>query len=162
MMLTSMVGTWAVLTGPLLTVLTGTPGLATTTGDKDRRITLLTKHSSVHSLKKTVMKMRPQVNGPIDVGYGNYILTAPADRQGRKRRKKKKSKGVVNNDIEDAEEFADNIQERDSNMKRESKVVSRQGKLLKNGKYDVPELLSTANTLTNPNNSKVANYNSEL
>ena len=101
------------------------------------------------------------MNGPIDVGYGNYILTAPADRQGRKRRKKK-SKGVVENDIENEEEFVDDIQERDSNMKQESKVVSRQGKRLKNGKYDVPELLSTANTLTNPNNSKVTNYKSEL
>ena len=33
------------------------------------------------SLKKTVMKIRPQINGPIDVGYGNYILTAPAAQQ---------------------------------------------------------------------------------
>ena len=27
------------------------------------------------------MKIRPQINGPIDVGYGNYILTAPAAQQ---------------------------------------------------------------------------------
>jgi hypothetical protein len=29
------------------------------------------------------MKMRPQVSGPTDVGFGNYILTAPANREGR-------------------------------------------------------------------------------
>ena len=26
------------------------------------------------------MKIRPQVSGPTDVGFGNYILTAPVDR----------------------------------------------------------------------------------
>jgi hypothetical protein len=37
----------------------------------------------VCSLKKTVMKIRPQVSGPTDVGFGNYILTAPVDRGAR-------------------------------------------------------------------------------
>jgi len=39
-----------------------------------------------YSLKKTVMKMRPQIGGPIDIGYGNYVLTAPGDggRRGKK------------------------------------------------------------------------------
>ena len=35
------------------------------------------------SLKKSVMKIRPQVSGPTDVGFGNYILTAPVDRGAR-------------------------------------------------------------------------------
>jgi hypothetical protein len=29
------------------------------------------------------MKIRPQVSGPTDVGFGNYILTAPVDRGAR-------------------------------------------------------------------------------
>lgn len=33
------------------------------------------------SLKKTVLKMRPQTAGPVDVGYGNYLLTG--ERQAR-------------------------------------------------------------------------------
>ena len=106
------------------------------------------------------MKMRPQVNGPIDVGYGNYLLTAPADRQGRRRRrKKKKNKGATDNDVVEEEDEDD---DRDSNMRREKKVVARTGKTMENGKYDVPELLSTANTLTNPNNTKNRNKKSEL
>ena len=109
--------------------------------------------------------MRPQVNGPIDVGYGNYILTAPADRQGRRRRKKKKSKEGADNEVEEAdkEEEDDNIKERDSNMRREKKLVTRKGKTMENGKYDVSELLSISNTLTNPNNTKhINNKKSEL
>ena len=85
-----------------------------------------------YSLKKTVMKMRPQVNGPIDVGYGNYILTAPGERQGRKRRKEERS----------GEE---------SQMKTERGHSVRGDLSLVDGKYDVSDLLSSANTLTNPN-----------
>ena len=40
-------------------------------------------HCFLFSLKKTVMKIRPQVSGPTDVGFGNYILTAPVDRGAR-------------------------------------------------------------------------------
>ena len=99
---------------------------------------------STFSLKKTVMKIRPQVNGPIDVGYGNYILTAPADRQGRKRRKKEGGGGE------------------DAQMRTErSRAVTGDINLV-DGKYDVSDLLSSANTLTNPKVSKVQNKNTEL
>lgn len=37
-----------------------------------------------YSLRKTVMKIRPQIDGPIDIGYGNYLLTAPVERKQRK------------------------------------------------------------------------------
>ena len=89
------------------------------------------------------MKMRPQVNGPIDVGYGNYILTAPADRQGRKRRKKE-SNGE------------------DAQMKKERKHSVTGDIAMVDGKYDVSDLLSSTNTLTNPKVSKVQNKNTEL
>ena len=104
---------------------------------------------SIFSLKKTVMKIRPQVNGPIDVGYGNYILTAPADRQGRKRRKKEGG-GGEDGGGEDAQ------------MRTErSRAVTGDINLV-DGKYDVSDLLSSANTLTNPKVSKVQNKNTEL
>ena len=89
------------------------------------------------------MKIRPQVNGPIDVGYGNYILTAPADRQGRKRSKKKSN-------VEDAQ------------MKKERKHSVTGDITLADGKYNVSDLLFSANTLTNPKVSKVQNKNTEL
>ena len=92
-----------------------------------------------YSLKKTVMKMRPQVNGPIDVGYGNYILTAPADRKGRKAVKQ-------NND----ENLTDIGGDEEENARRERKHKIFKEKRLLDGKYDVSELLSAANTLTNP------------
>ena len=107
-----------------------------------------TKKDFCFSLKKTVMKMRPQVNGPIDVGYGNYLLTAPVDRQGRKRRRKKEQGGSKNSLEEN------DAKEKDSNMRKEKKLVMTGETTKSNGKYDVPELLSVANTLTNPNNSK--------
>ena len=88
------------------------------------------------------MKIRPQVNGPIDVGYGNYILTAPADRQGRKR--KKTDQGDK------------------SYMRRERGHRVSGDIALLDGKYDVSDLLSSANTLTNPKVSKVQNKNTEL
>ena len=79
--------------------------------------------------------MRPQVNGPIDVGYGNYILTAPADRKGRKSAKQK-------NDEKENDE---------ANMRAERKHKSFSERKDADGKYDVSELLSSSNTLTNPN-----------
>ena len=96
------------------------------------------------------MKIRPQVSGPIDVGYGNYILTAPADRQGRKRRKKDK-----------AEEGGESGRDK-SHMRKERGPRVFGDIALLNGKYDVSDLLSSANTLTNPKVSKVQNKNTEL
>ena len=93
--------------------------------------------------------MRPQVNGPIDVGYGNYILTAP--REGRK--KKQKSNKTTSSEKKgqkgDTEE-----EDNDSNMKSERKQKSLNLKRMANGKWDVSELLSSSNTLTNPSNEK--------
>ena len=95
------------------------------------------------------MKMRPQVNGPIDVGYGNYILTAPADRQGRK--KKRKSEKEAEDGLVEKQE-KENVQ---SNMLRnERKKKSFNDKKMPDGKYDVSDLLSSANTLTNPHVDK--------
>ena len=91
------------------------------------------------------MKIRPQVSGPIDVGYGNYILTAPAERQGRKRKKKEKESG-----------------DDKSEMRRERGHTVSGDVTLVDGKYDVSELLSSSNTLTNPKVSKVQNKKTEL
>ena len=96
------------------------------------------------------MKIRPQVSGPIDVGYGNYILTAPADRQGRKRRKKDKTE-------KSGESGGDK-----SHMRMERGHTVSGDIALVDGKYDVSDLLSSANTLTNPKVSKVQNKNTEL
>ena len=86
-----------------------------------------------------------QVSGPIDVGYGNYILTgqAQADRQGRRRRRKQKEGAAT----EEEEEEGDN-------MRRERGHKSFHDKIMPDGKYDVSELLSLSNTLTNPNNEE--------
>ena len=95
--------------------------------------------------------MRPQVNGPIDVGYGNYILTAPRDREGRK----KKQKSNKNTSSEKKDNKGDTDEEDNaSNMKSERKQKSMNVKLMANGKWDVSELLSSSNTLTNPSNEK--------
>ena len=99
------------------------------------------------------MKIRPQVSGPIDVGYGNYILTAPADRQGRKGRKKDKA--------EEGGESGESERDRSHMRKERGPRVSGDIALL-DGKYDVSDLLSSANTLTNPKVSKVQNKNTEL
>lgn len=88
------------------------------------------------SLKKTVMKLRPQINGPIDVGYGNYILSVPVDKDGR--RKTSRSE-------EDEGSGAEYMEEK-PRQSRESRMMD--------GKYDVSELLSSTNTLTNPSRRK--------
>ena len=87
------------------------------------------------------------MSGPIDVGYGNYILTgqAQADRQGRRRRRKQKEGAATE------EEEEDNTA---SNMRRERGHKSFHDKIMPDGKYDVSELLSLSNTLTNPNNEE--------
>ena len=89
-----------------------------------------------------------QVSGPIDVGYGNYILTgqAQADRQGRRRRRKHKDGAAT----EEEEEEGNTA----SNMRRERGHKSFHDKIMPDGKYDVSELLSLSNTLTNPNNEE--------
>jgi len=103
-----------------------------------------------YSLKKTVIKMRPQVNGPIDVGYGNYILTAP--REGRK--KKQKSNKSTKSERKSSNDETTETENDTSNMKSERKQKSLNVKMMPNGKWDVSELLSSSNTLTNPSNEK--------
>ena len=103
-----------------------------------------------YSLKKTVIKMRPQVNGPIDVGYGNYILTAP--REGRK--KKQKSNKSTKSERKSSNDDTTETENDTSNMKSERKQKSLNVKMMPNGKWDVSELLSSSNTLTNPSNEK--------
>ena len=79
------------------------------------------------------MKLRPQINGPIDVGHGNYILTAPADRNGRREEEDPTDDDTANG--------------------RESRTM-KETKRNPDGKLDVAELLSSANTLTRPINNK--------
>ena len=98
------------------------------------------------------MKIRPQVNGPIDVGYGNYILTAPAERQGRKRKKKDKAE----------ERGGGGGGGNKSQMRMERGHTVSGDMAMLDGKYDVSDLLSSTNTLTNPKVSKVQNKNTEL
>ena len=88
------------------------------------------------------------MSGPIDVGYGNYILTgqAQADRQGRRRRRKQKE-GAAAEEGEEGDNTA-------SNMRTERGHKSFDDKMMPDGKYDVSELLSLSNTLTNPNNEE--------
>jgi len=97
-----------------------------------------------YSLKKTVMKMRPQVNGPIDVGYGNYILTGTPDRQGRV-----EENGQAGTSDQLTEKSRESSEVRGE---RRLKIVDRE--VSEDGKYDVSELLTSANTLTNPNSNK--------
>ena len=94
--------------------------------------------------------MRPQVNGPIDVGYGNYILTAP--REGRK--KKQKSNKSTKSERKSSNDDTTETENDTSNMKSERKQKSLNVKMMPNGKWDVSELLSSSNTLTNPSNEK--------
>ena len=95
--------------------------------------------------------MRPQVNGPIDVGYGNYILTAP--REGRKK-KQKSSKNATKSEKTKSNKDDTDEEDNTSNMKSERKQKSLNVKLMPDGKWDVSELLSSSNTLTNPSNEK--------
>ena len=90
------------------------------------------------------MKMRPQVNGPIDVGYGNYILTGTPDRQGRV-----EENGQAGTSDQLTEKSRESSEVRGE---RKLKIVDRE--LSEDGKYDVSELLTSANTLTNPNSNK--------
>jgi len=83
------------------------------------------------------MKLRPQINGPIDVGYGNYILSVPVDKDGR--RKTSRSE-------EEEEGSGAEYMEEKPRQSRESRRMD--------GKYDVSELLSSTNTLTNPSRRK--------
>ena len=90
----------------------------------------------IFSLKKTVMKLRPQINGPIDVGYGNYILSVPVDKDGRRKTSRSEDEGS-------GAEYMDN-----------KPRTSRRERRMMDGKYDVSELLSSTNTLTNPGGGK--------
>jgi len=110
-----------------------------------------------YSLKKTVMKLRPQVQGPIDVGYGNYLLTGSqaGSREGRKKRKNKKKDKAGADDSESKNSKADD--EEDPALDETERLRRpRKKKRLRDveGRYDVSELLAPANTLTNPNNDR--------
>ena len=89
------------------------------------------------------------MNGPIDVGYGNYILTAP--REGRRKRQRS-NKNTKTKDRSKKDEIKE--EDNTSNMKFERKQKSLNVKLMPDGKWDVSELLSSSNTLTNPTNEK--------
>ena len=131
----------------------------------------------VPSLKKTVMKLRPQVQGPIDVGwllkscqyhkllkisywnilwcrYGNYLLTGSqaGSREGRKKRKNKKKDRAGADDSKNskADDEEEPGMEEAERLRRARKKRPRDV----DGRYDVSELLSSANTLTNPNNDR--------
>jgi len=106
-----------------------------------------------YSLKKTVMKLRPQVQGPIDVGYGNYLLTSPGSREGRKKRKRKKTtkdEPSLKSHNEEEKEEEKGEEEEEEKLRRPRKKRLRDLE----GRYDVSELLAPANTLTNPNNDR--------
>jgi len=87
-----------------------------------------------YSLKKTVMKMRPQINGPIDIGYGNYVLTAPGGDKSPSSRQTREMRLVTEDEGYE--------------------VLSSEGETSEEEVHDVPELLGLANTLTNPNSRK--------
>jgi len=112
-----------------------------------------------YSLKKTVMKLRPQVQGPIDVGYGNYLLTSPGSREGRKKRKKKKKDKAEDSGLkivqpEDEEGPATEEEEERLRRPRKKRLRDVDVKRDVDGRYDVSDLLAPANTLTNPNNGR--------
>ena len=73
--------------------------------------------------------------------YGNYLLTAPASREGRRK---------TSND-EEEKEGSDETEEEDE-AAEEGGGAPRLPRRLKlvDGRYDVSELLAAANTLTNP------------
>ena len=123
------------------------------------------------------MKMRPQINGPIDVGYGNYILTAPAERNGRKETgengQEKEGNGTEKEEKRDKESVRK--EERKGRKRKLSEMEKssvrsgseRRGRNMgaegnqgsgeewtPEGRLDVSELLSSRNTLTNPATNK--------
>jgi len=88
-----------------------------------------------YSLKKTVMKVRPQLNGPIEAGYGSYTPAHTPDRAGRRR------------EAADAENTGHTPHK--GSMAAAGSAALRDGRTL-SGKFDVHELLSSSNTLTHP------------
>ena len=95
------------------------------------------------------MKLRPQINGPIDVGHGNYILTSPADRNGRR-----EDEAPVGGGADPGPEAVNGGG--GASKANNDGQTSRSMRML-DGRYDVSDLLSSANTLTQPNNSKRRN-----
>ena len=89
----------------------------------------------IFSLKKTVMKVRPQLNGPIEAGYGSYTPSHTPDRAGRRR------------EAADAENTGHTPHK--GSMAGAGSAALRDGRTL-SGKFDVHELLSSSNTLTHP------------
>ena len=68
----------------------------------------------------------------LDVGYGNYVLTAPVERNRRN--------------------TENGSNEPESDKSESNKNVSDKSDFVE--KFEVPELMSPANTLTNPNAKK--------
>ena len=90
--------------------------------------------------------------------YGNYLLTSPGSREGRKKRKKKKKDKAEDSGLkivqpEDEEGPATEEEER---LRRPRKKRLRDVDVKRDvdGRYDVSDLLAPANTLTNPNNGR--------
>ena len=89
--------------------------------------------------------------------YGNYLLTGSqaGSREGRKKRKKKKKERAGADDSESNHVKPED--DKDPSMENEEERLRRpRKKRLRgvDGRYDVSELLSPANTLTNPNIDK--------
>ena len=78
--------------------------------------------------------MRPQVSGPTDVGFGNYILTAPVDRGSRQAKQKT---------VAAADEAAAN------GAAAAADEAAAAANIL-----NVDELMADINTLTRPTNKK--------
>ena len=100
------------------------------------------------------MKLRPQINGPIDVGHGNYILTSPADRNGRREDEAPVGGGGADPGPEAVNGGGGGG---GGGAKANANGQTSRSMRMLDGRYDVSDLLSSANTLTQPNNSKRRN-----
>ena len=91
--------------------------------------------------------------------YGNYLLTSPGSREGRKKRKKKKKDKAEDAGLkivqpEDEEGPATEEEEERLRRPRKKRLRDVDVKRDVDGRYDVSDLLAPANTLTNPNNGR--------
>ena len=134
----------------------------------------------VSSLKKTVMKLRPQVQGPIDVGWlltiylqNNYLqyickilktfwcyfhVVWSCSRYGNylltspgsREGRKKRKRKKTTKD----EPGSKSHNEEENEEEKDEEKLRRPRLRDLEGRYDVSELLAPANTLTNPNNDR--------
>ncbi len=102
-----------------------------------------------YSLKKTVMKMRPQISGPIDIGYGNYILAAPENHHGGHH--SHHGHGRASRDMKNTKGKKTSTDSRQPRYSKSFQKAKRQ--------FEVPELMSSSNTLTNPDNFQAKRQN---